>query len=115
MNNEKCQLEAAATSNIEKVTLNVQAPESQQLTQATPRPASGHLLPRAEKERSTERRLSGMDAEPFITKETVAERICVTPETVRRWASDGRLPSHHFGRRLRFLWSEVQQALMNQK
>lgn len=53
--------------------------------------------------------------EGFITKETVAERICVTPETVRRWASDGRLPSHHFGRRLRFLWSEVQQALRGQK
>ena len=48
-----------------------------------------------------------LSAEPFITKEVVAQRLCVTPETVRRWASDGRLPSYHFGRRLRFLWSEV--------
>ena len=53
--------------------------------------------------------------EGFITKETVAQRLCVTPETVRRWASDGRLPSHHFGRRLRFKWSEVEAALMNLK
>ena len=53
--------------------------------------------------------------ESFITKEMVAQRLCVTPETVRRWASDGRLPSHHFGRRLRFKWSEVEAALMNLK
>jgi len=57
----------------------------------------------------------GVEAEEsFITKEMVAERICVTPETVRRWASDGCLPSHHFGRRLRFRWSEVEAALMKQ-
>ena len=53
--------------------------------------------------------------EGFITKELVAQRLCVTPETVRRWASDGRLPSHHFGRRLRFKWSEVESALMKLK
>ena len=53
--------------------------------------------------------------EGFITKETVAERICVTPETVRQWAGDGRLPSHHFGRRLLFKWSEVEPALLNLK
>ncbi|MGC3956653.1 MAG: helix-turn-helix domain-containing protein [Verrucomicrobiota bacterium] len=48
--------------------------------------------------------------EGFITKEVVAERLSVTPETVRRWASAGKLPSHHFGRRLRFKWSEVVAA-----
>ena len=53
--------------------------------------------------------------EGFITKEIVAERLSVTPETVRRWASAGRLPSHHFGRRLRFKWSEVMGALTNTK
>lgn len=51
------------------------------------------------------------DMEGFITKEIVAQRLSVTPETVRRWASSGRLPSHHFGRRLRFKWSEVTRAL----
>ena len=51
--------------------------------------------------------------EGFITKEIVAQRLSVTPETVRRWASAGRLPSHHFGRRLRFKWSEVTRALAN--
>lgn len=49
--------------------------------------------------------------EGFITKEVVAERLSVTPETVRRWASAGKLPSHHFGRRLRFKWSEVVAAV----
>jgi excisionase family DNA binding protein len=72
---------------------------------AAPHPASGHLLPKAEKEFSSE--------EGFITKEVVAERLSVTPETVRRWASAGKLPSHHFGRRLRFKWSEVRAALAN--
>ena len=54
-----------------------------------------------------------LSEEGFITKEVVAERLSVTPETVRRWASSGRLPSHHFGRRLRFKWSEVTRALAN--
>ena len=53
------------------------------------------------------------DTEGFITKEVVAVRLSVTPETVRRWASAGKLPSHHFGRRLRFKWSEVRAALAN--
>ncbi len=56
---------------------------------------------------------SGAFDEGFITKEIVAQRLSVTPETVRRWASAGRLPSHHFGRRLRFKWSEVTRALSN--
>ena len=56
---------------------------------------------------------SAPGAEAFITKETVAERLCVTPETVGRWANTGRLPSHRFGRRLRFKWSEVERALVN--
>ena len=72
---------------------------------AAPHPSSGQLLPKAEKETLSE--------EGFITKEVVAERLSVTPETVRRWASSGRLPSHHFGRRLRFKWSEVTRALAN--
>jgi len=72
------------------------------------RPAATFSPSDAEKE-------SAPSAEAFITKETVAERLCVKPETVGRWANAGRLPSHRFGRRLRFKWSEVEQASANQK
>ena len=85
MQNAKCKTEGCSKSSSEQPTLNLQAAKTE------------------------------TSAEPFITKELVAQRLCVTPETVRRWASDGRLPSHHFGRRLRFKWSEVEAALMNQK
>jgi len=50
------------------------------------------------------------DGEAFLTKEVVAERLCVTPQTVVRWARTGRLPSHRFGRQVRFKWSEVAGA-----
>jgi excisionase family DNA binding protein len=50
------------------------------------------------------------DGEAFLTKEVVAERLCVTPRTVARWARTGRLPAHRFGRRVRFKWSEVEKA-----
>jgi excisionase family DNA binding protein len=50
------------------------------------------------------------DGEAFLTKEVVAERLCLTPRTVARWARTGRLPAHRFGRRVRFKWSEVVVA-----
>ena len=86
-------------------------PNSEQQTPKNQGPGNQHLTPAL----SPERRGCDLAAEAFITKETVAERLGVTPETVRRWASDGRLPSHHFGRRLRFKWSEVESALMKLK
>jgi excisionase family DNA binding protein len=43
----------------------------------------------------------------------VAERLCLTPRTVERWARSGRLPAHRFGRRVRFKWSEVAAPLAN--
>lgn len=53
------------------------------------------------------------EGEAFITKEVVAERLCLTPRTVERWARSGRLPAHRFGRRVRFKWSEVAAPLAN--
>jgi excisionase family DNA binding protein len=50
------------------------------------------------------------EGEAFLTKEVVAERLCVTPRTVARWARTGRLPAHRFGRSVRFKWSEVVAA-----
>lgn len=50
------------------------------------------------------------EGEAFLTKEVVAERLCITPRTVERWARSGRLPAHRFGRRVRFKWSEVAGA-----
>ena len=53
-----------------------------------------------------------VEGEAFLTKEVVAERLCVTPRTVERWARTGRLPAHRFGRRVRFKWSEVVAAVV---
>jgi excisionase family DNA binding protein len=50
------------------------------------------------------------EGEPFVTKEVVAERLCLAPQTVERWARSGRLRAHRFGRRVRFKWSEVVAA-----
>ena len=79
---------------------------------AAPHPASGHLLPRAEKdifpvEAERER------MEPMLTKEQVAARLGVKPETVAKWANAGRVPVHRVGRRLRFFWSEIRALIVS--
>ena len=80
---------------------------------ALPIPREHLIRPAATVSSSDVEREKSLSEEGFITKEVVAERLSVTPETVRRWASAGKLPSHHFGRRLRFKWSEVSAALAN--
>ena len=49
---------------------------------------------------------------PLVTADVIAERFDVTPETVVRWAREGRIPSIRPSRRiLRFRVAEVEAAL----
>ena len=68
---------------------------------------------KTENEQRNEMTPARPEGEAFLTKEVVAERLCVTPRTVARWARTGRLPAHRFGRRVRFKWSEVRAAPAN--
>jgi len=65
---------------------------------------------KTENEQRNEMASARPEGEGFLTKEVVAERLCLTPQTVERWARSGRLPAHRFGRRVRFKWSEVVAA-----
>ena len=48
----------------------------------------------------------------LVNAEVIAERFGVTPETVVRWAREGRVPSIRPSRRiLRFRVAEVEAAL----
>ena len=43
-----------------------------------------------------------------LTKEQVGVLLGIHPETIGKWAKEGRLPAHKAGRLLRFFWSEVR-------
>ena len=53
-----------------------------------------------------------MPAEELLSTRELARRLAVTPETVRRWAQDGRIPVVRASRKaLRFAWPEVLSQL----
>lgn len=51
-------------------------------------------------------------ATEFLTAEQLAERLRLTPETIRRWARGKRIPSVRITPKvIRFNWEEVARAL----
>lgn len=46
--------------------------------------------------------------EQLITADQVAALISISPKSIYRWASEGRLPSFREGRVIRFLASDVE-------
>jgi excisionase family DNA binding protein len=44
----------------------------------------------------------------FITAEEIAALLKVSPKSIYRWASEGRLPAFREGRLVRFLESDVE-------
>jgi excisionase family DNA binding protein len=57
--------------------------------------------------------------EPFLTAREVAERLRIAPCTVLRYFEDGVLPGRRLrvghGRPVRFRWSEIEAALIEQQ
>ncbi len=45
---------------------------------------------------------------PLVTAEEVAAVLRVSPKSIYRWASEGRLPAFREGRLIRFLESDVE-------
>ena len=45
---------------------------------------------------------------PLITAEEIADLLKVSPKSIYRWASEGRLPAFREGRLIRFLESDVE-------
>ncbi len=45
----------------------------------------------------------------LITAEEIAEILKVSPKSIYRWASEGRLPAFREGRLIRFLESDVEE------
>jgi excisionase family DNA binding protein len=52
------------------------------------------------------------DAEPFLLPNQVADLLHVTPKTVARWATDGRLPHRHtLGHHRRYPKAAIRELL----
>ncbi|QQL43706.1 helix-turn-helix domain-containing protein [Sulfuriroseicoccus oceanibius] len=49
--------------------------------------------------------------ESLITTRELARRLKVTERTIENWRRDGRIPALKIGRAVRFLWSDVIDAL----
>ena len=49
--------------------------------------------------------------EPFIAVEETAGLLTLHPVTLLRWAREGRVPHHRFGRRVVFRLSELEKWL----
>ena len=45
---------------------------------------------------------------PLVTAEEIAAVLKVSPKSIYRWASEGRLPAFREGRLIRFLESDVE-------
>jgi excisionase family DNA binding protein len=43
----------------------------------------------------------------YLTTRAVAERLGFAPDTVLRWARDGKIPAHKMGGRARFIPAEL--------
>lgn len=50
---------------------------------------------------------------PLITAEEIAALLKVSPKSIYRWASEGRLPAFREGRLIRFLESDVEVFVRN--
>ena len=70
------------------------------MSTATPQPASGHLLPNAEK---------GNDE--MLTKKELAAKLKVTVRTVENWQREGFLPYIKISSVVLFDWAEVRESL----
>lgn len=52
--------------------------------------------------------------EGMLTAEELAERLGLEPETIRRWAVSGLIPSYRCGKRVvRFDYDEVKKVMRN--
>jgi excisionase family DNA binding protein len=51
---------------------------------------------------------TGLLDRPLVTAEEVASAVKVSPKSIYRWASEGRLPAFREGRLIRFLGSDVE-------
>ena len=47
----------------------------------------------------------------LLTREEAAEYLRVHPDTVRRWAREGRFPEHKIGGAVRYVREELRGAL----
>ena len=54
----------------------------------------------------------GQPFEAFIDKSEVGRRLQMRPRTIDDWMTRGLLPYYKVNRSVRFLWSEVQEHLM---
>ena len=52
-------------------------------------------------------------SEPFLDAHATAGILGIPVRTVRQYAREERLPCYRIGRRLRFLRSEVEQAVLD--
>ena len=52
---------------------------------------------------------------PLLDVQQVADALHLKPDTVRRWAGAGRLPSIRFGRRILFEPKDLQAAIARAK
>ena len=62
-------------------------------------------------ESSNSREGSELHAEPFLTKQQVAQRLQKKPRTVDNYMKHGILPYFKIGRSVLFRWSDVQRHL----
>lgn len=54
------------------------------------------------------------DPERLLTADEVAERLGIHPKTIYLAARTGKLPCRRLGGAVRFVWSEVDEALENE-
>jgi hypothetical protein len=79
-------------------------PNLDYLSHGAPHPASGHLLPSAEK-------VTDLAVEPYINKKEVARRLGRTTRGVDKMMRRGLIPYYKFGYRVAYRWSEIQNHL----
>lgn len=46
----------------------------------------------------------------YVTAEKIAERLNKRPQTIYKWAREGKIPCHRFGRDVLFIIEEVDEC-----
>jgi excisionase family DNA binding protein len=59
--------------------------------------------------------IHGIALPTFITPAEVARIYKVTPQAVRNWAREGKIPSIRFGRVLRFDLEKIRDVIENRR
>ena len=59
--------------------------------------------------------IQNMGIPTFLTPAEVAKIYKVTPQAIRNWAREGKIPSIRFGRVLRFDLEKVRDVIENRK